>query len=180
MKRPFLAATAVLTVAAAAACSSSTKSVTGTETMSGKVTGVKVVSGNSGPSIPLKITGPVATTTGFNTPGGNSTKSVVTFSTPSDGNLVVNADAPDANQNPAMNANTCAISQTIHATYTVDGAKSTGKFKDATGSGNATFSLQAKLPKLASGECNTANNAQPIAAGAVASFTATGPLTIKN
>ena len=84
---------------------------TGTETLAGQVTGKAAVTGKNGPTIPLTLTGPVATTSSFTPPGGNGTKAPVTFKTP-DGNLVVNADAPDANQQPTVNLKTCFFSQT--------------------------------------------------------------------
>jgi len=179
-------------VLAATACSSSSSSThatgsssathaatTGTESMTGQVTGAAAVTGTNGPTVPLTLTGPVATTSAFTPPGGTSTHSVVTFKTP-DGNLVVAAVAPGANQNPALNAKTCAMAQTIHATYVVNGAKSTGKFAGATGKGTATFSFAATAPKLASGKCNDSENAQPLAKGAIVIFTASGPLTLKS
>lgn len=169
---------AALTLGTVAACSSSASTTTGTETMTGTVTGAAAVTGNNGPTVPLTLRGPVATTSAF-TPPGSGTHSVVTFRTP-DGNLVVSADAPDANQNPVPNAATCLMKQTIHATYTVDGAKSTGKFAGATGSGKVVFYFSATAPKLAAdGKCDTSENAQPLAKGAVVTFTASGPLTVK-
>lgn len=166
----------------AVACSSSSSTTSGTETMAGKVTGAAAVAGgpNSGPTVPLTLKGVVATTSSFTPPNTNSTKVPLTFKTPSDGKLVITATAPDANQNPALSPNTCIISQTVHATYTVNGAESTGKFKDATGSGTATFYFRAYAPRLANGKCNTSQNAQPLASGAVDTFTASGPLTIKS
>jgi hypothetical protein len=145
--------------------------------MQGKVTGAAAVTAN-GPTIPLKLTGPVATTSSFTPPNNNNTKATVTFKTPGDGNLVVNAVAPDANQNPTANMTTCLFHQTVHATYTVDGGKSTGKFKDATGSGSVIFTFQATGPRLKSGACDQSNNAQPLAAGAFTTFYASGPLTV--
>jgi hypothetical protein len=178
---------------AAAACSSSgttastatgtatasASATTGTETMAGQVTGAAAVTGNNGPAVPLTMTGPVATTSTFTPPNGNGTKATITFKTPHDGNLVVNATAPDANASPAVNPKTCFFSQTVHATYVVDGAKSTGTFAKATGSGKAVFYFAADGPKLASGKCNEADNAQPLSKGAVVTFTASGPLTVK-
>lgn len=169
----------MLTVAACSSSSSTTPTTTtGTETLAGTVTGKAAVTGVNGPTVPLTLTGPVATTSSF-TPPGSGTHSVVTFKTP-DGNLVVNAVAPDANQNPVPNAKTCLMQQTVHATYVVDGAKSTDKFKDATGKGTATFWFSADAPKLASGKCDTSNDAQPLSKGAVDTFTASGPLTVKS
>jgi hypothetical protein len=153
---------------------------TGTETMAGTVTGKAAVTGNNGPTVPLTLTGPVATTSTFTPPNGNGTKATITFKTPHDGNLVVDATAPDANATPAVNPKTCFFSQTVHATYVVNGAKSTGTFAEASGSGKATFYFSADGPKLASGKCNTSDNAQPLSKGAIDTFTASGPLTVKS
>lgn len=168
-------------VVSASACSSTATLVTsGTETMAGSVTGAAAVSGKNGPTVPLTLTGPVATTSSFTPPGNNAgTKATLTFKTP-DGNLVVAADAPDANQTPPVNPKTCYSTQTIHATYVVTGAKSTGKFEGATGKGTATFYWADDAPKLADGKCNESEDAQPLAKGAVVTFTASGPLTLKS
>ena len=186
------AAVLAASVAAAAACTSTSSTThatssapathaatTGTESMAGQVTGAAVVASQNGPTVPLTMTGPVATTSSFTPPGGNSTHATITFKTPSDGNLVVAAVAPDANKTPVPSAKTCAFSQTVHATYVVNGAKSTGKFAGATGSGTATFYFAATGPKLPDGKCNQADNAQPLAKGAITTFTASGPLTLK-
>ena len=171
-----LTAFAVSAVAGCSSSSSTTATTTGTETLAGTVLGAAAVAGNNGPTVPLTLTGPVATTSSFVPPNNNSTKAVITFKTPV-GNLVVAANAPDANQNPVPNATTCYFSQTVHATYVVQGG--TGKFAGATGSGKATFAFSATAPKLASGKCDESDNAQPLAKGAVVTFTASGPLTVK-
>jgi hypothetical protein len=194
MKRTTLAVIAAVPLALlAAACSSSSSStasgsathsatptatsMTGTEVMKGTVTGKAVIANTT--TYHLTLTGPVSTTGTWTSPNGNATKVTTTFTTPA-GNLVVNADAPDANNPPtASNASTCLFKSTIHATYVVDGAKSTGKFAGATGSGDVAVTFAAYTPKLSNGKCNTSNSAQPLAAGAVSTFTATGPLTIK-
>jgi hypothetical protein len=174
------AAATGLTIWGLAACSSSPATTTGTETMSGTVTGMAAVgSSTTGPAIPITMTGPVTATSVFDTPGGNGTKATITFKTDK-GNLVVDANAPDANAQPAVNSSTCYFSQVVHATYTVVGGKSTGAFKGATGSGNAAVTFHAYDPKLTNGKCNESNSAQPLANGALSSFTASGPLTVQN
>jgi len=174
---------AVLTafaVSAASGCTSSatTATITGTEAMRGQVTGAAAVSGQNGPTVPLTLTGPVNTTSSFTPPNSDATHVTVTFKTPA-GNMVVNAVAPDAGQNPVPNPATCLMTQTTDATYVVVPAKSTGKFAGATGSGKATFYFAAFAPKLASGKCDTSDSAQPLAKGAIVIFTASGPLTVK-
>jgi hypothetical protein len=196
MKRTTLAAIAAVPLALlAAACSSSSSSsstvaapathsvtpavtsLTGTEAMKGTVTGAAVIASTT--TYHLALTGPVTTTGTWTSPTGNGTKVTTTFTTPA-GNLVVNANAPDANNPPTViNASTCLFKSTIHATYVVDGAKSTGKFAGAVGSGNVAVTFAAYTPKLSNGKCNTSSSAQPLASGAVSTFTAAGPLTIK-
>jgi hypothetical protein len=157
-------------------------STPGTETLTGRVTGAAAVA-SSGPTIPLKFSGVVNTTGTFRPPNSNSAHVTITFPTKA-GNLVVAAYAPDANAAPTIvNAAACRFGSTVHATYTVDGAKSTGKFAGATGSGKATVIFQASAPRFTSGshkgQCNMSNNAQPLTSGAFAAFTAVGPLTVK-
>ena len=107
---------------AATACSSSPSTVSGTETFQGKVSGEAVVTSQN-PTYPLTFTGPVAATGTWSPPGGNATKVTTTFKTTA-GNLVVNADVPDANNPPTQtNAKTCFFKSTISGTYTVDGAR---------------------------------------------------------
>jgi hypothetical protein len=175
---------AVLTafaVSAASGCSSSsstTATITGTEAMRGQATGAAAVSGQNGPTVPLTLTGPLNTTSSFTPPNSDATHVTVTFKTPA-GNMVVAAVAPDAGQNPVPNPTTCLMTQTTDATYVVVPAKSTGKFAGATGSGKATFYFTAFAPKLADGKCDTSDSAQPLAKGAIVTFTASGPLTVK-
>ncbi len=120
-------------------------------------------------------------------PSGNATKATLTFKTAA-GNMVVAADAPDANNPPSVrigSASACRYAVTIHATYTVNGADSTGKFAGATGSGKAAVVFEFTAPKYTSGtnkgKCNLSNNAQPLSKPApVGTFTSTGPLTLKH
>lgn len=183
---------AIALVGALGACSSSssstgaaaTKSATPKPTaqiVAGQVTGAAAVAKTT--VIPLKLTGVVDTTGTVTLPNTNATHVTVTFATKA-GNLVVAASAPDANAAPTVvNAAQCRGKSTIHATYTVDGSTSTGTFAGATGSGKATVVFEADGPKYTSGsqngQCNMSNNAQPLATGALATFAAAGPLTLK-
>jgi hypothetical protein len=119
----------------------------------------------------------VATAT-WSPPGGNATKITTTFHTTA-GNLVVAADVPNVNNPPTTtDPTTCLSKSTITGTYTVVGDQSTGKFKDATGSGKITDVFQATLPKLSNGKCNESQSAVPLPNGAVTTFYASGPLTV--
>ena len=194
MKRTTFAAIAAVPLALlAAACSSSSSStasgsathsatptatsMAGTETMKGTITG-KAVLANSA-TYHLVLGGPVATTGTWTSPNGTATKVTTTFKTPV-GNFVVNANAPDANNPPtSVNKSTCYFKSTIHVTYVVNGALSTGKFAGATGSGTATVLFAAYAPKKSNGTCNESNSAQPLANGAISTFSSSGPLTVK-
>lgn len=177
MKRKAGLALLVPVAAVVAACSSSPTKTTGTETWQGKETGAAVVTSQS-PTYHLTFTGPVQATSTWSPPNNNNTKATVTFKTTA-GNLVVNADLPDnANPPTSVNKTTCFFKSTLTGTYTVDGAQSTGKFKDATGHGNVTDIFAAYAPKLKDGACNESNNAQPLAAGAYTTLYVSGPMTV--
>lgn len=182
-----------LVIAVAAACSSSSSTtakstasamptkVSGTEVFQGRqtLTAAEAANQNFTPTYPLVFTGPVAATGTWSPPGGNTTKVTTTFKT-SAGNLVVNADVPNANNPPtAANVTTCRMTFTIAGTYTVVGAQSTGKFQGATGSGKLVDVFQATGPRLSSGKCNTSPSAQPLPSPApFTTFYAAGPLTV--
>jgi len=160
----------------AAASLSPTASVSGTETIYGKLTGSAAIANN--PVAHLTFTGPVATTasTGL---GGSVTKGEsLTFKTAA-GDLAVTFDATGAPSGTLMSTKTCraVISETVP--ITVDGAKSTGKFSGATGTGKATVMAAGNLAKLSSGTCDESQHAQLSPKTAVATFTATIKLTVR-
>jgi hypothetical protein len=178
MKASLAAAAGTLAaVALIAGCSSSgttakpaakvsTAPASGTETMTGQVTGAAAVANTT--TFPLVLTGPV------------NTHATITFKTKA-GDLVAAAYAPDANSNTpptVVDAAACRFKFTINATFTVTGAKSTGAFKDAHGGGKAAIVFEADAPKLSNGKCNMSNNAQPLTNGALGTFHSSGPLTV--
>jgi hypothetical protein len=187
MKR--LASMVVITAAglALAACSSSTSStsssasasssaqaMSGTETITGHVTGTAAMA--NAPTIPLKLTGPVTTTSTITLNG--SSQKVATFKT-ADGNLVV-SHTKGTSSGKLLSTSTCKFAGTNSGvTYTVLGSQSTGKFKGAVGHGTAAIVFGGDLPKKPNGKCNTSNSAQPSASTAYTTFTARGPLTLK-
>jgi hypothetical protein len=178
MKR--LAGVAVIAAAglALAACSSSTSSsaghVSGTETITGHVTGTAAIA--NAPTIALKLTGPVATTSAI-TLNGSSSK-IATFRTPA-GDLVV-SHTRGSNSGRLLSASTCKfVGTTSGVSYTVLGGRSTGKFAGAVGHGTAAIVFGGNLPKTSSGKCDTSNSAVPTVNTAYATFTARGPLTLK-
>jgi hypothetical protein len=156
----------------------STAPASGTETMTGQVTGAAAVANTT--TFPLVLTGPVNTTGTITLPNSNSTHATITFKTKA-GDLVAAAYAPDANSNTpptVVDAAACRFKFTINATFTVTGAKSTGAFKDAHGGGKAAIVFEADAPKLSNGKCNMSNNAQPLTNGALGTFHSSGPLTV--
>jgi hypothetical protein len=167
--------------AVAAACSSAPSTTSGTETWQGKqvLTPAQLANNNFQPTYPMTFTGPVHATGTFTPPGGNKVKVTVTFHT-SAGNLVANADLPgNSNQNApptSFNAKTCVATFDLNGTYTVAGGSSTGSFKGATGHGTIRDAYTITLPKLASGACNEANSAQPLAGHT--SLVVSGPMTV--
>jgi hypothetical protein len=191
-KLTVLAAGTALLATLAACSSSSTTSATsthsatasaapksGTETLTGQVTGAAAVANTT--TFHLKFTGPVNTTGTFTPPNSNATSQPgVVFKTQA-GNMVVNATlTSNPNAAPKMvNAAQCRFAFVTRVDYTIDGAKSTGSFAGATGSGKATVTFTADAPKLSSGQCNMSQNAQPLAKGAVGIFYSSGPLTLK-
>lgn len=215
-----LAGVAALTLAAAA-CSStsstapsktgspslpssalpSSSSETGTETITGTVTGKAAAAmmnttANVQPVFPTFVyTGPVNTTvTNYTLPGGNSTAKTQTDTLKTaDGNLTIThtRTSPEiTNQLPApsatrQNGDVCLF--TINAetgTYVVAPAKSTGEFTGATGHGayTITINIAATLP-AGKTTCSIAdygkNGPTAIAAGTSFAFKASGPLTVK-
>jgi hypothetical protein len=81
-----------------------------------------------------------------------------------------------------MNARTCRFSYTARQQFKFVPGKSTGKFAGASGPGAYQVYFAAYAPRYHSGphkgQCDTANNVQPLAKGAVAKFLAAGVLTV--
>ena len=153
----------------------STGPTSGTEAIYGKRTGPAVVSGN--PALHLTLTGPVATTGTAALGSAPKKGESLTFKT-AVGNLAVTYGSVGAPTGRLMSAKTCLVVVTQTIPFAVDGAKSTGKFAGATGTGKAVGVLSGNLPKLSSGKCNESYNVRPVAKTAVATFTATAKLTV--
>jgi len=147
----------------------------GTETASGTGSAAKV----SSLAFHLTFTGPVDTT-GTTPLAAKPAKGVSYTATTAAGNLVVTADSAGTTTTSAVKSTkTCRVTYKSTVPYTVDGAKSTGKFAGATGSGKTVIVVSADLPKLSNGECDVSQNAEPSAKTAVGAFTARGKLTLK-
>jgi hypothetical protein len=185
------ALTAVLALAAGlAACTSSgsstatatakatTTPVSGTETLSGKLTGSAAASTDI-LVFRLRLTGPVGTTATIRLGTGVPEKhELYTFHT-AVGDLAVTLASAGTSTGGLKSAKTCLYVLTTAVPFTVDGANSTGKFAGATGTGAAVVVSSGDDPKLSDGTCNTSRTAPPSATTAVATFAATIKLTVR-
>ena len=177
---------AVLALAAGlAACTSPGSSTapaaatpsSGTETVSGKLTGSAAASDH--PVFHLTLTGPVGTTATIQLgPEVPQQGDLYTFHT-AVGDLAVTLASAGTNTGDLKSAKTCLYALTTSVPFTVDGANSTGKFAGATGTGTAVFMFSGDDPKLSDGTCNTSRYAQASAKTSVATLTATIKLTVK-
>lgn len=170
-------ATLTLTSVSLAVASPASSPVTGPESITGTVYGKAAIA--NVPHIPLTFEGVVATTDrGFVL--GNGGGNTHTLTTPA-GKLTVTGVGP-VRQAQTMNSRTCYFTFTSGQQFKFVPGKSTGKFAGATGPGAYQVFFGAYAPRYTSGphkgQCNTSNNAQPLAKGAVANFVAAGVLTV--
>jgi hypothetical protein len=179
------ALTAVLALAAGlAACTSSGTStatatatpVSGTETLSGKLTGSASMSDI--PVFHLRLTGPVGTTATISLSAVPEKGTSYTLKAPV-GNLVVILDSAGTSTGGLKSVKTCLYATTTTVPFTVDGASSTGKFAGATGAGTAVFMRSGEDPKFGDGTCNVSVDVLASAKTAVATFAATIKLTVR-
>lgn len=179
--KPNLTGAAVLAVAAglAAGCgssSSTTVAVTsGSQAIAGTVSGPAAVANQA--TVPLTLKG-LVNTTGSIKLISNSQQKMATITT-GQGDLAVTHTAGHTSTR-LLSTKTCKFAVGVRATYTVIGDKSTGKFKNAKGSGNVTLLYTANLPKKSDGSCDVSSNARPLPGHARVSFAARGPLTLKH
>jgi hypothetical protein len=181
-----VALTALLALAAGvAACSSSGRTapatatpMSGTETISGKLTGSAVASDIL--VFHLMLTGPVATTATITLLGSEGPEKYGLYAFHSAvGDLGVTLASAGTSTGGLKSAKTCLYALTTAVPFTVDGADSTGKFAGAAGTGTAVVVFSGDDPKLSDGTCNTSRYALPSPKTAVATFTATVKLTVK-
>jgi hypothetical protein len=175
------AAAAALLVAGgglAVASASSSASVSGPEVVSGAVHGKAALANVT--HIPLTLAGVVGTTDrGFALgPGGGNTHSLATPA----GKLTVRGTGKQA-QTQTLNPKSCRFSDVVRQKFNFVPNLSTGAFAGASGPGAYQITFAAYAPRYTSGphkgQCDTSNNAQPLAKGAIASFLAAGVLTVK-
>jgi hypothetical protein len=172
-------ASAALTLASVspAFASPAAKTVTGPEAISGAAYG-KAAIANVTP-IPLTFAGVVPTTDrGFKL--GNGGGNTHTLATPVGKLTVTGVGAQSTTQ--TFNVRTCFFTYTARQQFKFVPGKSTGKFAGASGPGAYQVYFGAYAPRFTSGkhkgQCDTANNVQPLAKGAVATFLAAGVLTV--
>ena len=172
-KRKIIIPAVAIAGVALAACSSSTSTTSGTEHFSGVAHGQAAL----GNIVQLTFTGPVDTTGTFNTSGtGPKPGQLAPFLTKA-GTLMLKVDKVPVNTQNG-NPTTCVFTANTVVDYSVVGSKSTGKFKDATGSGKVTVVFSGTGPRLSNGKCNLSSSAQPIASTAYSSFVGAGPLSV--
>jgi len=158
--------TAALVAVLLAACSSSS---TGAETIYGTTTSTA-----NNPTIPLKATG-VFTDTGTIVLGSKTTKGTLHFTK---GGLNVNhSNPPNPNSPTSFDAATCHAVFDESGTFKVTGG--TGPYNGATGRGTFRVTFGFNLPKLANGQCNESNSANPVPGTTLTTFKATGNITIE-
>jgi hypothetical protein len=179
------ALTAVLALAAGlAACTSSGSNtatatatpMSGTETVSGKLTGSASMSDI--PVFHVRLTGPVGTTATISLSTLPEKGTSYTLKTPV-GNLVVILDSAGTSTGGLKSVKTCLYATTTTVPFAVDGTSSTGKFAGATGTGTAVFMFSGDDPKFSDGTCNVSANVPASAKTAVATFAATIKLTVR-
>ena len=205
MRTKFAALTGAVAIGAlAAACSSSPTKTSGTLTITGTANGAAAAANFNNPNqnAPLVFStftyaGPVsATVSNYKLPGGQSKVGQPQTGTLANGLSVTHTatyQQPD-NQPPALLKTipaggsvgpdaVCVFSLTFEkGTYVVNGSKSTGKFKGATGHGTYAVSatIGARMP-AGKNTCNIADYGQngptAVATGSSILFKASGPLT---
>lgn len=148
----------------------------GTEAIYGKITGAYALASN--PTFDLRLNGPVNTTSAYALGPQPQKGASHTFATGA-GNLVVTLKSSGITTGGLTSTKTCAAAFTTTVPFTVDGARSTGQFAGASGTGKAVVVFSGELPKLSNGTCNQSHTALPSQQTAAATFTATARLTVK-
>jgi hypothetical protein len=142
----------------------------GQENITGFLSGPRAVSSN--PVVPLRLTGVVNTFGTINLGGNASVTGIATFA----GTLTVAHGNPSPP--PQVNFRTCRVTEIIHTWTRVLGSQSTGVFRGARGSGQATVVFSALAPRLRNGRCNL--KAPPLPFGASIAFNASTSLQLQH
>ncbi len=152
--------------------------VTGPESISGTVFGAAANART--PHIPLVFRG-VVTTTDRGFVLGNGHRNTHTLRTPA-GRLTVTGVGKQ-HTSEVVRPRVCHLSYTIRQQFYFVGSLSTGAFAGASGPGAYQVTFAAFYPRFKhgkhKGQCNFSNSARPMNQGAVASFLATGVLSVR-
>lgn len=152
--------------------------VTGPESISGTVYGAAANASN--PRIPLVFRG-VVTTTDRGFVLGSGHRNTHTLRTPA-GRLTVTGTGKQ-HTSQVIRPRACHLTFTVRQQFYFVGSLSTGAFAGASGPGAYQVTFAAFYPRFKhgkhKGQCDFSNSAKPLNRGAVASFLATGVLTVK-
>ena len=151
-----MAATAVLLASGSARASDithQTHAASADEHISGVVYGATVLADTL--TFPLQWRGLVDQSSEFTLPSGGSPSATLPSRL---GSLGIDLTSNFTFQVRYMNSSTCYVIGQTSGAITVDGATSTGAFKDATGTGTLTETLGAFRPKNPDGSCNIFGN----------------------
>jgi len=160
-------ATVALAAVLLAACSSSS---TGAETIYGTTTSTA-----NNPTVPLRATGVFTDTGSIYLGNNNATKGTLHFK--KGGLNLTHSNPPSLNTPTSFNPTTCRAVFAGSGTFKVTGG--TGPYNGATGHGTFTVTFAANFPKLANGQCNESNSANPVPGTSLTTFKATGNITIQ-
>jgi hypothetical protein len=147
---------------------------TGTQVVAGSVTGRAALASQT--TIPLKLSGVVTTTGSIRLVNSRNQPTIMIRS--GMGNLAVSHSKGKTTQK-LLSSKTCKIAYGVRGTYKVEGGKSTGTFKGASGSGRISLLFTANLPRKSDGTCNISSSAVPRASSARVTFAARGPMTVR-
>lgn len=163
MRKTIVLGLGAAAVAVAAGCSSSPSTTSGTEVLSGSTANI------SATSLPLTLSGPVATHGALELNNSNSTQGVIKTAV---GDLHVTHNNPSPP--PSVNTSSCTATQVNNGNYKITGG--TGKFSGAAGHGNFTISFTGTFPKT-NGQCSITQSSNPVSG--TTTFHGSGPITVK-
>lgn len=184
MKPIAVLASAAVLLAGLAACSSSASSArpatapqTGTETAYGTISGPAALASN--PVFQLTLSG-LVDTSGTIPLGRSAGKGASRIFDTAHGKLAVVLTSSGTTTAGLKSMSTCRFAFSRKVPFTVDGAKSTGRFASAAGKGSALVVIAGNLPKTADGRCDVSRDARPSPKTTAGTFTATMTLRLKH
>lgn len=169
-----IAAISVASLAAASSSSSTSATTSGVERAYSMITG-KAAEANV---LVFHATwsGPVHTTGTFEANGSPPKQGESFTLVTKAGNLTVQVSSAPKNIQTISNK-TCLAAYGIRLPYKITGG--TSKFTGATGHGAVVVAYHARLRKLASGQCNQSHSAAPVPGTIAATFSLSGPITVR-